>query len=97
MNDCDSSCHFDHRKEHDSPSVRIAGVSEDRETPLPIPPNQSPQHRRGFLMKNTAPEVDLYISNAAEFARPILRRLRKLFHQASPQIREEISRVPVVR
>lgn len=41
-------------------------------------------------MKNTLPEVDRYIEQAADFAKPILKRLRKLFHQASPQIREEM-------
>ena len=41
-------------------------------------------------MKNTLPEVDHYIEHAAAFAKPILKRLRKLFHQASPQIREEM-------
>ncbi len=41
-------------------------------------------------MKNTLPEVDAYINDAAEFARPILKRLRKLFHLASPKIQESI-------
>lgn len=41
-------------------------------------------------MKNTLPEVDAYIERSADFAKPILKRLRKLFHQASPQIHEEI-------
>jgi uncharacterized protein YdeI (YjbR/CyaY-like superfamily) len=43
-----------------------------------------------FTMKNTLPEVDRYIEQAADFAKPILKRLRKLFHQACPQIREEM-------
>ena len=41
-------------------------------------------------MKNKLPEVDAYIDEAPEFARPILKRLRKLFHQASPKIHEAI-------
>ncbi|HEY4263567.1 MAG TPA: YdeI/OmpD-associated family protein [Schlesneria sp.] len=41
-------------------------------------------------MKNTLPEVDEYIAEAAEFAQPILKRLRKLFHKASPKIEETI-------
>lgn len=41
-------------------------------------------------MKNTIPEVDEYIENAAEFAQPILTRLRKAFHDACPELREEI-------
>lgn len=34
--------------------------------------------------------VDAYIAKAAEFARPILTHLRKLVHQASPQVTETI-------
>ena len=41
-------------------------------------------------MKNTNPAVDSYIERAAPFARPILDRLRKLFHQACPEIEEKI-------
>lgn len=41
-------------------------------------------------MKQTIPEVDTYIDNAAEFAPPILRQLRRLFHQACPEIQETI-------
>lgn len=41
-------------------------------------------------MKNTLPDVDAYIENSAEFARPILRKLRGLFHQACPEIEESI-------
>ncbi len=41
-------------------------------------------------MKNASPEVDAYIEQAADFAKPILKRIRKLFHQACPQIREEM-------
>jgi hypothetical protein len=36
------------------------------------------------------PRVDAYIENSAEFARPILRRLRKLVHQGCPGVVEEI-------
>lgn len=46
-------------------------------------------------MKNTSPEVDAYIANAAPFAKPILERIRKAFHKASPDIVETIKwRVP---
>ena len=41
-------------------------------------------------MKNTSLEVDAYINDAAEFAQPILKRLRKLFHRANPKIQETI-------
>lgn len=41
-------------------------------------------------MKNTIPEVDAYIARAADFAQPILRKLRHLFHQACPEIQESI-------
>jgi uncharacterized protein YdeI (YjbR/CyaY-like superfamily) len=43
--------------------------------------------------KNAAhldPRVDAYIENSAEFAQPILRRLRELVHQACPQVEETI-------
>ena len=39
-------------------------------------------------MKN--PAVDTYITNSAEFARPILKRLRALMHEACPTIEETI-------
>ncbi len=39
-------------------------------------------------MKNTNPTVDAYIENAAEFARPILTKLRKAYHKAHPRIEE---------
>jgi len=41
-------------------------------------------------MKNTIPEVDAYIDKAAEFAQPILKKLRQLFHHACPEIQETI-------
>lgn len=41
-------------------------------------------------MKNTLPEVDRYIENAAPFARPILERIRRAFHAAHPEVRETI-------
>ena len=37
---------------------------------------------------NLNPEFDAYIANSAEFARPILEQIRKLFHQACPEIEE---------
>ena len=39
-------------------------------------------------MKNTSPEVDRYIENAAPFAQPILKRIRKAFHAAHPDVSE---------
>ncbi len=41
-------------------------------------------------MKNTSPEVDQYIAGAPEFARPILDRIRGLYHKACPQLEETI-------
>jgi uncharacterized protein YdeI (YjbR/CyaY-like superfamily) len=38
------------------------------------------------LLKN--PKVDAYIAKSAPFARPILEKLRELFHQACPSIEE---------
>ena len=34
------------------------------------------------------PEFGAYIANSAEFARPVLEKIRKLFHQACPEIEE---------
>jgi hypothetical protein len=42
-------------------------------------------------MKNHSPKVDAYIAKSPEFARPILERIRKLFHQACPEIEETIN------
>jgi uncharacterized protein YdeI (YjbR/CyaY-like superfamily) len=42
------------------------------------------------MAKNTDPRVDAYIANSAEFARPILRHLRALAHQACPEAQEAI-------
>ena len=39
-------------------------------------------------MKNTSSEVDAYIAKSADFAQPILTKLRRLFHQACPEIEE---------
>jgi hypothetical protein len=41
-------------------------------------------------MPETDPRVDAYIEKSAEFARPILRHLRKLVHQGCPEIEETI-------
>lgn len=41
-------------------------------------------------MPKRLPEVDAYINKAPDYARPILKRLRKLFHAASPKIEESI-------
>ncbi|MEX2149772.1 MAG: DUF1801 domain-containing protein [Steroidobacteraceae bacterium] len=39
-------------------------------------------------MKN--PAVDAYIAKSADFARPILKRVRALMHQACPKVEETI-------
>ena len=36
------------------------------------------------------PRVDAYIANAAPFARPILKHLRKLVHEGCPEVEEDI-------
>lgn len=41
-------------------------------------------------MKNLSPEVDAYIASAAEFARPILKRIRAAFHKGCPAIEERL-------
>jgi uncharacterized protein YdeI (YjbR/CyaY-like superfamily) len=41
-------------------------------------------------MPKKDPRVDAYIAKSADFARPILTRLRMLFHKASPKIEESI-------
>lgn len=38
--------------------------------------------------KKQIPEVDAYIAKSAEFARPILKKIRTLFHKACPQAEE---------
>ncbi len=39
-------------------------------------------------MKNTDPRIDIYISNAQEFAKPVLTHLRKIVHTACPDCQE---------
>jgi hypothetical protein len=39
-------------------------------------------------MKNTDPRIDSYIARAPGFAKPILRHLRKLVHEACPDVHE---------
>lgn len=39
-------------------------------------------------MATTSPAVDAYIAEAAEFARPILEKIRSLFHKGCPQLIE---------
>ncbi len=41
-------------------------------------------------MGKTDARVDLYIDNAAEFARPILGHLRELIHEVCPEVQETI-------
>jgi uncharacterized protein YdeI (YjbR/CyaY-like superfamily) len=39
-------------------------------------------------MSNLSPEFDAYIAQSADFAQPILKKLRGLFHKACPQVQE---------
>lgn len=41
-------------------------------------------------MPNKDPRVDAYITKSADFAKPILNRIRQLVHQACPQVEEDI-------
>lgn len=41
-------------------------------------------------MTNMDPRIDAYIAKSAEFARPILTHLRKVVHEAAPEIQETI-------
>jgi uncharacterized protein YdeI (YjbR/CyaY-like superfamily) len=41
-------------------------------------------------MRSRSAEVDDYIAGAADFARPILKKIRSLFHKACPEIQETI-------
>jgi hypothetical protein len=41
-------------------------------------------------MSKRSPLVDAYIKEAPDYARPILRKLRTLFHKASPEMEEHI-------
>ncbi len=41
-------------------------------------------------MQSRSTEVDDYIARAADFARPILKKIRSLFHKACPEIQETI-------
>ncbi|NOT01854.1 MAG: hypothetical protein HOP29_14655 [Phycisphaerales bacterium] len=41
-------------------------------------------------MPNMTPEVDAYIKKSPDFARPVLTRLRQLFHKACPKIEEKL-------
>jgi uncharacterized protein YdhG (YjbR/CyaY superfamily) len=41
-------------------------------------------------MQSRSPEVDAYIARAADFARPILKKIRSLFHKACPEIQDYV-------
>lgn len=43
-----------------------------------------------FSMPKTEKQIDAYISKSADFAKPILNHLRKLIHQACPDVEEKI-------
>ena len=44
--------------------------------------------RMQSIMKNASPEVDAYISSAAKFAQPILKKVRAAFHKGCPDLEE---------
>src|SRR5690349_21756885 len=48
------------------------------------------QMKGNCIMASKDPRVDAYIEDAAEFARPILKHLRKLIHTACPEVQESI-------
>ena len=41
-------------------------------------------------MENADPRIDAYIAKAGDFAKPVLTHLRKLVHQACPDVVETI-------
>ena len=41
-------------------------------------------------MRNESAEIDAYIARAAEFARPILKRIRAAFHRGCPALEERL-------
>lgn len=45
---------------------------------------------RKLSQNKMSPAFDAYIANAAKFAQPILKRIRRLFHEACPEIQEEL-------
>jgi uncharacterized protein YdeI (YjbR/CyaY-like superfamily) len=46
--------------------------------------------RKGGHMKKTDPRIDSYISKSADFAKPVLRHLRKLVHEGCPDAEETL-------
>lgn len=44
----------------------------------------------GYVMATAEPKFDEYIRNSAEFARPVLEQLRRLVHQACPDVVEKM-------
>ena len=48
------------------------------------------RHRVAPPAASDSARVDAYIEESADFAKPVLRHLRKLFHQACPQVEEKI-------
>ncbi len=62
-------------------AIRTRRVSEIHNTHLLVVSSE---------MGNKIVEVDEYIKTAAPFSRPILKRLRRTFHKASPEISEAI-------
>ncbi len=42
------------------------------------------------VVTNTDPRVDTYIEEAPDYSRPILKKLRRLFHRADPALEETI-------
>src|SRR5205085_3346639 len=53
-----------------------------------VPPQHHPLE--SMTMRKPSPEFDAYIARSAPFARPILEKLRRLFHKACPDIEEKL-------
>ena len=41
-------------------------------------------------MPATDPRIDVYIAKSADFAKPILTRVREMVHEACPEVQETI-------
>jgi len=46
-------------------------------------------------MATKDPRIDAYIAKSAEFAKPILKHLRKVVHAGCPQVQETINQLPL--
>src|SRR5438445_9941166 len=68
------------------------GVEHSRLTLGHLPPSIIPRFSliQTRLMPKRDRRVDTYIANSAEFARPVLRHLRKLVHAGCPEVEETL-------